>query len=136
SFDMGGTSTDACLFVGAPRTTSETTLGGLPVAVPVLDIHSVGAGGGSVARLDAGGALRVGPESAGATPGPICYGRGGTQPTVTDANLILGRLDPDCFLCGTFHLDLEAVWANFVDFLRRQPRANLGLQTPLDLARG
>src|SRR5207249_4843620 len=136
SFDMGGTSTDACLFVGAPRTTSETTLGGLPVAVPVLDIHSVGAGGGSLARIDAGGALRVGPESAGATPGPVCYGRGGAQPTVTDANLILGRLDPHHFLGGTFRLDLEAARASFVEFLRRQTRATPGLRTPLDLARG
>ena len=136
SFDMGGTSTDVCLFVGAPRTTNETTLGGLPVAVPVLDIHSVGAGGGSVARIDAGGALRVGPESAGATPGPVCYGRGGAQPTVTDANLILGRLDPEHFLGGTFRLDLEAARASFVEFLRRQTRATPGLRTPLDLARG
>jgi len=107
SFDMGGTSTDLCLIEGQPRTTSETTLGGLPVAVPVLDVHSVGAGGGSLARLDAGGALRVGPESAGATPGPACYRRGGTQPTVTDANLVLGRLDPDYFLGGTYSLDLD-----------------------------
>ena len=85
SFDMGGTSTDVCLLKGAARTTSETVVAGLPVAVPVLNVHSVGAGGGSIARLDAGGALRVGPESAGAAPGPICYGRGGTHPTVTDA---------------------------------------------------
>lgn len=108
SFDMGGTSTDVCLIEGQPRTTSETTLGGVPVAVPVLDVHSVGAGGGSLARLDAGGALRVGPESAGATPGPACYRRGGTQPTVTDANLLLGRLDPDYFLGGTYALDLRS----------------------------
>ena len=116
SFDMGGTSTDVCLLDGPPRSTSETTLGGLPVAVPVLDVHSVGAGGGSLARLDAGGALRVGPESAGAEPGPACYGKGGNRPTVTDANLILGRLDAECFLGGTFRLDLEAAERAFAIF--------------------
>ena len=105
---MGGTSTDVCLIDGQPRTTSETTLAGLPVAVPVLDVHSVGAGGGSLARLDAGGALRVGPESAGALPGPACYRRGGNRPTVTDANLLLGRLDPAHFLGGTYALDSNA----------------------------
>jgi N-methylhydantoinase A len=83
SFDMGGTSTDVCLLDGGPRTTNETSIAGLPVAVPVLDVHSVGAGGGSLARIDSGGALRVGPESAGANPGPACYGRGGARPTVT-----------------------------------------------------
>ncbi len=92
SFDMGGTSTDVALCPGRPLHTREFTIAGLPVAVPVLDIHTVGAGGGSLARLDAGGALRVGPESAGAEPGPICYGRGGTRVTVTDANVWLGRL--------------------------------------------
>ena len=116
SFDMGGTSTDVCLLAGPPRSTSETTLGGLPVAVPVLDVHSVGAGGGSLARLDAGGALRVGPESAGAEPGPACYGKGGSRPTVTDANLILGRLDAECFLGGTFRLDVEAAEQAFASF--------------------
>jgi N-methylhydantoinase A len=79
---------------------------GLPLSVPMLDIHTVGAGGGSLARFDAGGALRVGPQSAGADPGPICYGRG-TEPTVTDANVALGRLDPDFFLGGTMSLDEE-----------------------------
>ena len=107
SFDMGGTSTDVCLLDGPPRTTNETSLAGLPVAVPVLDVHSVGAGGGSLARIDAGGALRVGPESAGASPGPICYARGGTRLTVTDANVILGRIDPEHFLGGTFQLDAD-----------------------------
>jgi len=140
SFDMGGTSTDVCLIEGRPRTTHETTLGGLPVAVPVLDVHSVGAGGGSLARLDAGGALRVGPESAGAAPGPICYGRGGIQPTVTDAHLLLGRLDADHFLGGTFQLDVEAAEKCFAEFLRHQPRksgaGSSAFQTPLDLARG
>jgi N-methylhydantoinase A len=122
SFDMGGTSTDVCLIDGRPRTTNETTLGGLPVAVPVLDVHSVGAGGGSLARLDAGGALRVGPESAGAAPGPICYHRGGIDPTVTDANLLLGRLDADLFLGGEFKLDLQAAKQGFAEFLRLHGR--------------
>ena len=139
SFDMGGTSTDVCLIEGRPRVTSETTLGGLPIAVPVLDVHSVGAGGGSLARLDAGGALRVGPESAGAAPGPICYDRGGTRPTVTDANLLLGRLDPDHFLGGTFQLHADAVEKRFTEFLRRHKATgsvSLSFKTPLDLARG
>ncbi len=91
TFDMGGTSTDVSLVDGAIAYQTETTIDGLPVRVPAIDIHTVGAGGGSLARLDAGGALRVGPESAAADPGPACYGRG-TLPTVTDANLVLGRL--------------------------------------------
>jgi N-methylhydantoinase A len=133
SFDMGGTSTDVCLIDGQPRSTNETTLGGLPVAVPVLDVHSVGAGGGSLARLDAGGALRVGPESAGAKPGPICYRRGGAQPTVTDANLLLGRLDRDHFLGGEFQLDLPAAERGFADFLRRHSQ-KIGFKTVPELA--
>ena len=92
TFDMGGTSTNVSLCPGRPLHTREFTIAGLPVAVPVLDIHTVGAGGGSLASVDAGGALRVGPESAGAEPGPICYGRGGDRVTVTDANVWLGRL--------------------------------------------
>ena len=139
SFDMGGTSTDVSLIDEAPRTTRETTLAGVPVAVPVLDVHSVGAGGGSLARVDAGGALRVGPESAGAVPGPVCYGRGGQLPTVTDAHLILGRLDAGNFLGGEFHLNLDAAENAFARFLRDQarriPRRFLP-QKPLDLARG
>ena len=127
SFDMGGTSTDVCLLDGAPRTTNETSLAGLPVAVPVLDVHSVGAGGGSLARIDAGGALRVGPESAGASPGPICYGRGGAGLTVTDANLILGRLDPEHFLGGTFHLDASSRRAR-VRAISGRPGARFGIQ--------
>ena len=122
SFDMGGTSTDVCLLDGAAKTTRETTLAGVPVAVPVLDVHAVGAGGGSLARLDAGGALRVGPESAGAIPGPVCYGRGGNAPTITDAHLILGRLDPDTFLAGKFRLDRASAEKCFDDFLRRPRR--------------
>ena len=105
TFDMGGTSTDVALVDGRPNTTNEAEVAGLPVRVPVLDIHTVGAGGGSLARFDAGGALRVGPESAGADPGPICYGKG-ERPTVTDANLLLGRLPADQFLGGDFQLDL------------------------------
>ncbi|MGA2606358.1 MAG: hydantoinase/oxoprolinase family protein [Terriglobia bacterium] len=135
SFDMGGTSTDVCLIDGQPRTTNETALGGLPVAVPVLDVHSVGAGGGSLARLDAGGALRVGPQSAGAKPGPICYRGGGAQPTVTDANLLLGRLDPDHFLGGEFQLDLRAAERGFADFLHRHSRST-GIKTVPELAAG
>jgi N-methylhydantoinase A len=93
SFDMGGTSTDVCLLRGGEAERSaERAVGGLPVRLPTVDLHTVGAGGGSVVWRDSGGALRVGPESAGAEPGPACYGRGGTRPTVTDANLLLGRL--------------------------------------------
>jgi N-methylhydantoinase A len=140
SFDMGGTSTDVCLFEGRARITNETTLGGLPVAVPVIDVHSVGAGGGSIARVDAGGALRVGPESAGATPGPVCYGSGGKQPTVTDANLVLGRIDPDHFLGGTFRLNQEATeeaFQTFIDSCRKKSTGNQGIfSNPVNLARG
>ncbi len=106
SFDMGGTSTDVAATQGAIRTGGQAEVAGLPVGVPMLEIHTVGAGGGSLVRFDAGGSLRVGPESAGADPGPICYGRG-TEPTVTDANLLLGRLRPERFLGGEFRLDLE-----------------------------
>ena len=106
SFDMGGTSTDVALMDREIRAGTQSEIAGLPIGVPMLDIHTVGAGGGSIARFDAAGALRVGPESAGADPGPICYGRG-TLPTVTDANLLLGRLPPDRFLGGEFRLDLE-----------------------------
>ncbi len=105
TFDMGGTSTDVALCDGGIQVTSEGEIGGLPVRIPLIDIHTVGAGGGSLARVDAGGALRVGPQSAGAEPGPACYGRGGDLPTVTDANLALGRLPVDRFLGGTMPLD-------------------------------
>lgn len=104
TFDMGGTSTDVAVCEGEPQTTNEARIAGLPVAVPVLDIHTVGAGGGSIARLDAGGALRVGPESAGAVPGPAAYGRG-ELPTVTDANLLLGRFAGLGLLNGEMSLD-------------------------------
>jgi N-methylhydantoinase A len=108
TLDMGGTSTDVSLLEGrgdgALATSSESVVSGLPVAVPMLDIHTVGAGGGSIARFDRAGALRVGPESAGADPGPICYGRG-EKPTVTDANLVLGRIPESGLLGGAFKLD-------------------------------
>jgi len=106
--DMGGTSFDLSLIVdGRPTVSTETDLEGLPILMPLVDIHTIGAGGGSLAWLEAGG-LRVGPQSAGAMPGPACYGRGGTEPTVTDANLFLGRLDPDFFLGGRMRLDEAA----------------------------
>ncbi len=108
TFDMGGTSTDVALIEGEPRLTSEGHIGPYPVAVPMVDMHTIGAGGGSIARVDAGGMLQVGPESAGADPGPACYGRGGTEPAVTDANLVLGRLRPDAFLGGRMSLDEAA----------------------------
>jgi N-methylhydantoinase A len=119
TFDMGGTSTDVALVRGDPKPTNEAEVAGFPVRVPVLDIHTVGAGGGSLARFDAGGALRVGPESAGADPGPICYGKG-TQPTVTDANLLLGRLQPDRFLGGEFALELERTEQLTAEWLKAQ----------------
>jgi len=119
SFDMGGTSTDVALVDREAKPSSQSEIAGLPVGVPMLDIHTVGAGGGSIARFDAAGALRVGPESAGADPGPICYGRG-TQPTVTDANLILGRLRPDHFLGGQFTPDLERTRQTLAEWLRKQ----------------
>jgi N-methylhydantoinase A len=112
-FDMGGTSTDVCLVDaerGGPQLTSEAVISDVPIGVPMLDIHTAGAGGGSLARFDAGGMLRVGPESAGASPGPICFGRG-EQVTVTDANLILGRLDSESFLGGAVSLDRERTLA-------------------------
>ena len=104
SFDMGGTSTDVALYDGKFTHAAESNLGGFPIRVPMLDIHSVGAGGGSIAYLDSAGSLRVGPRSAGARPGPICYGEG-EELTVTDANLLLGRIDPERFLGGRMTLD-------------------------------
>ena len=107
AFDMGGTSTDVCLIAdGHAERASERTIAGVPIRLPTVDLHTVGAGGGSIVWRDAGGGLRVGPQSAGADPGPACYGRGGTQPTVTDANLLLGRL-PDT-LAGGVELDRAA----------------------------
>jgi len=114
TFDMGGTSTDVALINSETglRTTKEFRIMGMPVAVPMMDIHTVGAGGGSLASFDRGGALKVGPKSAGADPGPICYGRG-KHPTVTDANLLLGRLDADWFLGGEMKLDVTAARHRF-----------------------
>ncbi|MBA57001.1 MAG: hydantoinase [Pseudomonadales bacterium] len=108
TFDMGGTSTDVALIDGGIQLTSEGRIGPWPVAVPQVDMHTIGAGGGSIAYVDAGGMLQVGPESAGAAPGPACYGKGGTQPTVTDANAVLGRLQPEYFLGGNMKLDVAA----------------------------
>jgi N-methylhydantoinase A len=108
TFDMGGTSTDVAVIDGETRLTSQGRIAGLPVHLPMVDMHTIGAGGGSIARVDAGGMLLVGPESAGADPGPACYGRGGRLPTVTDANLVLGRLDPEGFLGGMLRLDADA----------------------------
>ncbi|MDX6719876.1 MAG: N-methylhydantoinase, partial [Solirubrobacteraceae bacterium] len=108
-FDMGGTSCDVCVVEdGVVRETAGREVGGRPLALPMVDIHTVGAGGGSVAWRDPGGALRVGPHSAGADPGPACYGRGGSEPTVTDANLLLGRLDAAGALAGGVELDRAA----------------------------
>jgi N-methylhydantoinase A len=107
SLDMGGTSTDVCLIAdGEAARSTERAVAGLPIRLPTVDLHTVGAGGGSIAWVDEGGALRVGPRSAGADPGPACYGRGGTEPTVTDANLLLGRV-PDQ-ISGGVELDREA----------------------------
>lgn len=109
-FDMGGTSTDVSLCDGHPRETLEASIDGFPVRVPMLDIHTVGAGGGSIARVDEGGLLRVGPESAGADPGPACYGVG-SQPTVTDAHVVLGRIGADQLIGGQMHLHVERAGA-------------------------
>jgi N-methylhydantoinase A/oxoprolinase/acetone carboxylase beta subunit len=106
SFDMGGTSTDVSLVDGRIATSTDSRIGDFPVRLPVIDIHTVGAGGGSIAYVDSGGALRVGPRSAGSQPGPVCYGVG-TELTVTDANLLLGRLDPAFFLGGRMTIDVD-----------------------------
>ena len=108
--DMGGTSCDVCLIVdGSPLFSSEYEIEfGLPVAVPTVSTKTIGAGGGSIGWIDPGGFLQVGPQSAGADPGPACYGQGGTEPTLTDANVVLGRLNPDYFLGGNLELDPEA----------------------------
>ncbi len=119
TFDMGGTSTDVSLVNDTIPVTSEAEIGGCPIRVPVIDIHTVGSGGGSLATVDAGGNLRVGPESSGADPGPVCYGRGGRVPTVTDAHVILGRLPEDGFLGGQMELNLQAVEHVFDEFSRQ-----------------
>ena len=130
TLDMGGTSTDVSLCPGKLLHTREFEIAGQPVAVPVLDIHTVGAGGGSLARMDPGGALRVGPESAGADPGPICYGRGGEGVTVTDAHVWLGRLPPEAFLGGERSLDRSLVEPRLSELAAR-----LGV-TPEEAAEG
>jgi N-methylhydantoinase A len=107
--DMGGTSYDVSIVSGGrTRLVTEGTVDGLPVRLPMIEIRTIGSGGGSIARLEESGRLRVGPESAGAQPGPVCYGRGGTEPTVTDANVVLGRIDPEYFLGGAMGLDAAA----------------------------
>ncbi|MEQ8674783.1 MAG: hydantoinase/oxoprolinase family protein [Aggregatilineales bacterium] len=111
TLDMGGTSTDVAVCAGAPLRRPQSEIDGLPLRIRLLDIETIGAGGGSMARVDAGGALRVGPESAGADPGPACYGRGGTVATVSDANAVLGLLDPDHFLGGSMTLHVDAAQA-------------------------
>lgn len=111
SIDVGGTSADVSLVrAGAPLVTDEGMIDTYPLRVPMVDVTTIGAGGGSIAWVDAGGSFRVGPVSAGADPGPVCYGRGGTQPTVTDASLVLGYLNPRTFAGGTLELDEEAAW--------------------------
>jgi N-methylhydantoinase A len=120
TFDMGGTSTDVSLVMdGTPSLAPETEIDGLPIRTPVLDIVSVGAGGGSLIWIDDGGMLRVGPRSAGAVPGPACYGRGGTEPTVTDAHLVRGTIRPEAFLGGTMALDRTRAHAAFHDVAAR-----------------
>jgi N-methylhydantoinase A len=129
TFDMGGTSTDVSLVNGSLSLTMESEISGYPIKVPMIDIHTVGAGGGSIASVDVGGSLKVGPESAGATPGPICYGKG-DQVTVTDANLYLGRLIPEHFLGGSMALQTERL-----DGFFEQMAKEIGL-SKIELAEG
>jgi N-methylhydantoinase A len=130
TLDMGGTSADVAIVIGGQQkhTTEYEIEWGVPAAIPLIDIKSIGAGGGSIAWVDAGGFLRVGPRSAGASPGPACYGKGGAEPTVTDANLVLGRLDPAYFLGGRMPLDPEKATAA-IDTLASTLR-----MTPVDVA--
>jgi N-methylhydantoinase A len=127
TFDMGGTSTDCSTVVDGREhiTTSFEIEWGIPIQIPMIDIHTIGAGGGSIAWIDKGGMLRVGPQSAGSVPGPACYGRGGTDPTVTDANLVAGRLNPNYFLGGRMALDADAAAAGV-------GRVAKSLQMPID----
>lgn len=129
TFDMGGTSCDTSLIDGKIRRTSENTIGDFPIRLPIIDIHSVGAGGGSIAYIDKGGSLRVGPQSAGANPGPACYGRG-NFPTVTDANLVLGRLVPEFFLGGEMKIFPEKSHEVIENLAKKIHKA------PLDTAAG
>ncbi|CAN5118596.1 hydantoinase/oxoprolinase family protein [soil metagenome] len=132
TYDMGGTSSDVALVLnGLPSVSSDLELEyAMPIHVPMVDVHTIGAGGGSLASVDAGGMLRVGPESAGATPGPICYGRGGTRPTITDANLVLGRLDPDRLLAVDSPVSVETLRAA----LREHVGDKLGLDAEASAA--
>ena len=127
SIDMGGTSFDVSLsYKGEVRRTQESELERLPVKVPMVDIHTLGAGGGSIAWIDPGGALRVGPQSAGADPGPACYGNGGAEATVTDANLVLGRLGATSLLGGTMTLDVELARSVISERIARPSRSLSG----------
>lgn len=133
TIDMGGTSTDVSLIDEVPSVTTESVIGGYPIQIPVIDIHTIGAGGGSIASIDLGGALRVGPKSAGADPGPACYARsdvGHDLPTVTDANLVLGRLQADHFLAGRVKLDTRRA-VNAMAHLGEE----IGL-SPIQIAKG
>lgn len=123
TLDMGGTSTDVAFCPGAPVLETQHEIGGVVLNLPMLAIHTVGAGGGSIARRDVAGGLHVGPASAGASPGPACYGRGGTAPTVTDANLVLGRLHPDWRLGGEVRLDRAAARAAVLSLSDDTPRS-------------
>jgi len=120
TLDMGGTSTDVALILNqAPRTTLESTLKGYPLKVPMIEMETVGAGGGSIGWVDEGGLLKVGPESAGAIPGAACYGKGGMKATITDANLVLGKIDPNYFLGGEMQLDVEAARRSFAEVMSK-----------------
>jgi N-methylhydantoinase A len=132
TFDMGGTSSDVGLArQGTVERTTDATVGGHPVQVPMVDVETVGAGGGSVARVDSGGALRVGPRSAGADPGPACYGRGGGEPTVTDAAVVCGYLGPETTLGEGLELDTDAATSALTDLANEA-----GLDGPVAAARG
>jgi N-methylhydantoinase A len=130
AFDMGGTTAKAGVILdGVELTAGQVMVGGynegLPIQIPMIDIEEVGTGGGSIARVVTGAAMRVGPESAGAVPGPVCYGSGGTEPTITDANVVLGRLTPELFLGGEMHLDLEGARAAIADKIAAPLRLNV-----------
>lgn len=136
TFDMGGTSTDVALCdSGTIRTTNEAMVAGLPVAVSVMDIHTVGAGGGSIARVDEGGSLRVGPQSAGADPGPACYGRS-LLPTVTDAHVVLGHFGTDSLLGGEFKLDEKRAWEAMAKLAQDLSRVSSKRATAITAAEG
>jgi N-methylhydantoinase A len=131
TLDMGGTSTDVSLLQGDTKLTTENVIDGILIRLPMIDIHTVGAGGGSIAHIDAGGALKIGPNSAGSYPGPACYGLGGNHPTVTDANLVLGRILPEQFLGGNMQVDKTL--ANHV-LTQLGKQAKLGESSELTIA--